>query len=81
MPFIEVKLIEGVLPEEKMPELIAALTNAVVQVGGEGFRPMTRCVVQEVRSGWWGAAGKPLTTEIALSGVQAGNLQSARGPS
>ena len=39
--------------------------DAVAQVGGEGFRPMTRCVIQEIRSGWWGAGGKPLTTEQA----------------
>lgn len=65
MPFIEVKIIEGVLPDDKKGALIAALTEAVVQVGGEGFRPMTRCIVQEIKSGWWGAGGKPLTTETA----------------
>ena len=65
MPIIDVKILEGVLPDEKKAELIAALTDAVVQVGGEGFRPMTRCVIQEIRSGWWGVGGKPLTTEAA----------------
>lgn len=65
MPFIEVKIIEGVLPDEQMAPLIAAITEAVVQVGGEGLRPMTRCVIQEIRSGWWGAGGKALTTEMA----------------
>lgn len=65
MPFIEVKIIEGVLPDDKKHALIAAITEAVAQVGGEGLRPMTRCVIQEIRSGWWGAGGKPLTTEDA----------------
>lgn len=65
MPFIEVKIVEGVLPDDKKHELIAALTNAVVSVGGEGFRPMTRCIIQEIKSGYWGVAGKPLTTENA----------------
>lgn len=65
MPFIDVKIIEGVLPDDKKHALIAAITEAVVQVGGEGFRPMTRCVIQEIRSGWWGSGGKPLTTEDA----------------
>lgn len=65
MPFIEVKIVEGVLPDEKKRELISAITDAVVLVGGEGFRPMTRCVIQEIRSGWWGVAGQPLTTEKA----------------
>jgi 4-oxalocrotonate tautomerase len=65
MPFIDVKIIEGVLPDDKKEALIVALTEAVVQVGGEGFRPMTRCVIQEIKSGWWGAGGKALTTEMA----------------
>ncbi|HSV44647.1 MAG TPA: tautomerase family protein [Ramlibacter sp.] len=65
MPFIEVKIVEGVLPDDKKHALIAALTDAVASVGGEGFRPMTRCVIQEIRSGWWGVAGKPLATADA----------------
>ncbi len=65
MPFIEVKIVEGVLSDDKKHELIAALTNAVVSVGGEGFRPMTRCIIQDIKSGHWGVAGKPLTTENA----------------
>ena len=65
MPFIEVKIVEGVLPDDKKQALIAALTDAVAQVGGEGFRPMTRCVIQEIKSGCWGVAGKPLTTDAA----------------
>lgn len=35
MPFIEVTIVEGVLPDDKKHELIAALTNAVVNVGGD----------------------------------------------
>lgn len=66
MPFIEVKIIEGVLDRDQQQALIAELTAAVVRVGGEGMRPMTRCAIQEIRSGLWGVAGKPLTTEMAL---------------
>jgi 4-oxalocrotonate tautomerase len=65
MPFIDVKIIEGVLSDEQKHALIGALTDAVAQVGGEGFRPMTRCVIQEIKSGLWGVAGKPLTTQDA----------------
>lgn len=65
MPFIDVKIIEGVLPDDRKAALIAAITDAVAQVGGEGLRPMTRCVIQEIRSGWWGAGGKALTTADA----------------
>lgn len=65
MPFIDVKIIEGVLDDAQKQALIAELTTAVARVGGEGMRPMTRCVIQEIRSGLWGVAGKSLTTEQA----------------
>ena len=65
MPFIDVKIIEGVFSDAQKQALIAELAEAVVRVGGEGMRPMTRCAIQEIRSGLWGVAGKPLTTEQA----------------
>jgi len=68
MPFIDVKIIEGVLDDAQHRALIAEITDAVVRVGGEGMRPMTRCVIQEIRSGLWGVAGQPLTTDKARPG-------------
>lgn len=65
MPFIDVKILEGVLDEDQKKVLIAELADAVVRAGGEGLRPMTRCAIQEIRSGHWGVGGKPLTTEQA----------------
>ena len=65
MPFLDVKILEGVLDDAQKQALIAELTEAVVRAGGEALRPMTRCAIQEIRSGWWGVAGKPLTTEQA----------------
>ena len=32
------------------------------RIEGENMRPVTWCVVEEVRSGSWGIAGNPLTT-------------------
>lgn len=63
MPLIEVKLIENVVPPAKRPELIARITDAVVAVAGEGIRSHTWVLLEEVRSGDWGIAGKGLTTE------------------
>ncbi|MEO8057811.1 MAG: tautomerase family protein [Burkholderiales bacterium] len=59
------KIIEGVLDHAQKQQLIAEIADAVVRVGGEGMRPMTRCAIQEIRSGLWGVGGKPLTTEHA----------------
>lgn len=68
MPFIDVKILEGVLDHEQYQALIAEITESVVRVGGEGMRPMTRCVVQEIRNGLWGVAGKPLVVDKAKPG-------------
>jgi 4-oxalocrotonate tautomerase len=63
MPLINVKVIEGVFGPAQKQEIVKKLTEAVVDIEGENMRPVTWCVVEEVRSGDWGIAGNPLTTE------------------
>ena len=63
MPLINVKVIENVFTPEQKQQIVSRLTDAMVQVEGEAMRPVTWCVVEEVRSGDWGIAGKPLTTQ------------------
>ena len=62
MPLINVKLIEGVFSSEQKHEIIRRLTDAMVDIEGENMRAVTWCVVEEVTSGDWGIAGKPLHT-------------------
>jgi 4-oxalocrotonate tautomerase len=62
MPLINVKLIEGVFDASQKREIVEKLTDAMVAIEGENMRPVTWCVVEEVRSGDWGIAGTPLTT-------------------
>ena len=62
MPFIQVKVIEDVFTSEQKQQIVRALTDALVSIEGENMRPVTWCVVEEVRSGDWGIAGNPLTT-------------------
>ena len=62
MPLINVKIIEGVFSAEQKTQIIRNLTNAMVEIEGEAMRPVTWTVVEEVKSGDWGIAGKPLTT-------------------
>jgi 4-oxalocrotonate tautomerase len=62
MPLINVKVIEGVFSTEQKTQIIRNLTNAMVEIEGEAMRSVTWTVVEEVRSGDWGIAGKPLTT-------------------
>ena len=63
MPLIDVKIIEGVFSDARKRDIVERLTDTMVSIAGENMRPVTWCVVEEVRSGDWGIAGTPLTTE------------------
>ena len=62
MPFVNVKVIEGVFSADQKQDMVRRLTDAMVEVEGENMRPVTWVVVEEVKSGDWGIAGNPLTT-------------------
>ncbi len=74
MPFINVKLIEGVSSQEQKREMIAKLTDTMVAIEGETMRPVTWVVIEEVQSGEWGIGGSALTT-ADVKALAAGNLQ------
>jgi 4-oxalocrotonate tautomerase len=63
MPFINVKLIEGVFDADQKREIIERLTETMVEIEGENMRSVTWVVVEEVLSGDWGIGGKALATE------------------
>jgi 4-oxalocrotonate tautomerase len=63
MPLINVKVIEGVFDDSQKQQIITKLTDALVEIEGENMRPVTWCILEEVRSGSWGIAGNPLTTQ------------------
>lgn len=73
MPLINVKLIEDVFTPEQKHRIVEELTDAMVAIEGEAMRQVTWVVVEEVRSGDWGVAGKALTTQDvrALAAVPA----------
>ncbi len=71
MPLIQVKLIEGVFTASQKQEIIKKLTDTMVSIEGENMRPVTWVVVEEVKSGEWGIAGQPMTTE-AVKAIAAG---------
>ena len=62
MPFVTVKVIENVFTPEEKNEMIRRITDTLAEIEGESLRPNTWVVVEEVRSGDWGIAGKGLTT-------------------
>jgi len=62
MPFVNVKVIEGVFSSDQKQDMVRRLTDTMVEIEGENMRPVTWVVVEEVKSGDWGIGGSPLST-------------------
>jgi 4-oxalocrotonate tautomerase len=62
MPFVNVKVIEGVFLQEQKREMVVRLTDTMIAIEGEAMRPVTWVVVEEVKSGDWGIGGQAMTT-------------------
>jgi len=67
MPFINIKIIEGVFSDAQKQEIIKKMTDTMVSIEGENMRGVTWTVIEEVKSGDWGIGGKGLTTEDVKS--------------
>jgi 4-oxalocrotonate tautomerase len=65
MPLVTVKLIEGVFTPAQKQQMVRKLTDTMAAIEGENLRPVTWVVIEEVKSGDWGMAGNPLTTNDA----------------
>jgi len=63
MPLIQVKLIERVFTPAQKQQIVKTLTDAMVSIEGEKMRAVTWVLIEEVGSGDWGIAGKPMSTE------------------
>ncbi len=62
MPFVNVKVIEGVFTPARRRAMVERLTDTMVDIEGEAMRGVTWVVIEEVTSGDWGIGGKALTT-------------------
>ena len=58
MPLVDIEVIEGVFDDAQKASMIQKVTDAMVEVEGEGMRGVTWVRVKEVRSGQWGIGGK-----------------------
>jgi len=63
MTLIQVKLIEGVFTSPQKREIVARLTDAMIEIEGENMRQATWCLIEEVASGEWGVGGQTLTVD------------------
>lgn len=64
MPFTTVKVIEGVFSEKQKAQLIEKITEAMIEVEGEGMRPYTWVIIEEVKAGDWAIGGKPIYPKL-----------------
>jgi 4-oxalocrotonate tautomerase len=63
MPFIDIKVIEGVFTPDEQRELVERVSEAVISVEGEALRASTHTVVTETPSGSWAIGGQALTAD------------------
>ncbi len=63
MLLTQLKGLSGFLSADQKSELIRKVTDAIVWVEGEGLRPVTWVILEEVPSGAWGVGGSLVTTE------------------
>jgi 4-oxalocrotonate tautomerase len=60
VPLIEVNVFEDELTAEQTKDLIRRLTEAVTTVISPKIRDVVWVVIHEIKSGNWGAGGKPM---------------------
>jgi 4-oxalocrotonate tautomerase len=77
MPFIHVRVVEGVFTALQKREIVERLTEAMVAVQGEGMRQLTWCVVEEVPSGAWGIGGQAVTADDIRAIARGANEEEA----
>ncbi|MEZ4364108.1 MAG: 4-oxalocrotonate tautomerase family protein [Kofleriaceae bacterium] len=68
MPLAQLKGVSGYLSPEQKRTLIQRVTDAILSVEGEGLRPVTWVLIEDVPEGQWGVGGE-LATAAMLRGM------------
>jgi 4-oxalocrotonate tautomerase len=63
MPFVDIKVIQGVFTPEEKRELVERVSEAVIAVEGEALRPVTTTTITETPSGEWAVGGRTYTAD------------------
>jgi 4-oxalocrotonate tautomerase len=75
MPYINCRVMEGVLSEDQKAEIAERITETFASVVGEPVRGLTWVIIDDISSGQLTIAGRPVTTEgvqEVLAGAPAG---------
>jgi len=60
MPLVTIDLIKDVFTPKQKQQLIDKVTAAMIEVEGEGMRPVTWVRIQEFQGGDWAIGGRAL---------------------
>lgn len=63
MPYINCRVMEGVLSEDDKAEIAERITETFASVVGEPVRGLTWVVIDDITSGELTIGGRPVTTE------------------
>ncbi len=67
MPFVNIKLVEGVFTEAQKHALAAAVTDVLVSFeGSEAFREVVWVLIEELHPDGWHIGGRPWSGPAAL---------------
>jgi 4-oxalocrotonate tautomerase len=75
MPYINCRVMEGVLDDDQKAEIAERITETFASVVGEPVRGLTWVVIDDMASGQLTIGGRPVTTEGVneiLAGAPAG---------
>lgn len=69
MPFVNVKLVDGVFTPEQKHAMAAALTDVMVRFeGSEAFREVVWVLIEELHTDGWHIGGRPFEGPKSLMG-------------
>jgi 4-oxalocrotonate tautomerase len=63
VPYINCRVMEGVLDEDQKAEIAERITETFASVVGEPVRGLTWVVIDDISSGQLTIGGRPITTE------------------
>lgn len=72
MPFIHVRAMEGAWSPKQRRELVRRITEAVVDIQGEGLRPSTLVLWDDIKSGQYAIGGVERTTALVRKAARNG---------
>lgn len=73
MPFIDIKVIEGVFTHDEKREAVERVSETLVETWGEGMRNATHVAISESPSGEWAVGGKALSADDVKKNMRSGS--------